>query len=86
MRKAEISLKSTPKIRRSSKEVAFDRRWDIAYSFPEYISTYFLINCGDVIKAQEKWKELVIDVITEREKGIPRYNSLLIPINNVSNK
>ena len=95
MRKAEISLTCPLRKRRTSKEVEFDSRWKLRYIFPEYISTYFIINLDDILNAKDRWKDLVIDIIRQRERIkvnikdnenynlVDVYNSIFIPENNI---
>tara|TARA_R110000765_G_scaffold65715_1_gene127432 strand:- start:308 stop:538 length:231 start_codon:yes stop_codon:yes gene_type:complete len=65
--------------RRTSKQVLFDTKYKLKYNFPEYISVHFLITLEDIIKAEEKWKDLVINTLEQREQGILKYGTLFIP-------
>ncbi len=83
MKKAELSLTSPPKKRRSSLQVKYDVRYDTQFTSADYLSTFFRIPVGDIIKVENKWKDLIMQVIIDREQGKERYNSLFIPENNI---
>ena len=69
--------------RRTTLAVKFDRRWKLEWTSPEYICIFFRIRRQDIQNAGELWKDLVIKTILERENGIPVYNSLYVPENNI---
>jgi hypothetical protein len=81
--KAELSLTSPPKRRRTSLQVKFDARYNPEFISPDYLSIFFRIPVADIIKVEDKWKDLIMQVILDREQGTSVYNSLFIPKNNI---
>ena len=79
MKKAERTLTSSPIKRRTPLGVKFDKRWVMQYDSPNYISLFFRIPISEIVKADKKWKDLVMETIQARNVD----NLDFIPDNNV---
>ena len=83
LREAELLVLPNKPLRRTSKEVLYDKRWKPDCSLPQYLAMFFVIYQKDIIDAGHRWKDFIMNVILEREQGIEHYESLYVPADNV---
>jgi hypothetical protein len=83
LRATELELLPDKPTRRTSKQVLYDKRWKTKSELPQYLSLFFIVYQADILTAGHKWKDLILDVIIDREAGIEVYNSLYIPEDNI---
>lgn len=83
--KRSLISNHTPK-RRTSYEVMLDKRFSLKYTTNEYLSVYFLIPFDVLVESNERFKDVIMHCILEREKGNLMYKSLFVPENNVVSK
>ena len=70
-------------LRRTSREVEYDKRFLPSCSLPTYLAMFFMIYSADIVNAKHRWKDYIMSVILEREQGIERYGTLYVPDNNI---